>query len=549
MITLQCKLAFDTPQDKQAVLNLMRNFSACTRYAYNRLLEGWNRKELKKHLQTLFPLNSRYCDDAILKANQLLKACKERKQNPKKVIFGGRKLFEKLKKKHLSGKRREKLKRKWKEKRQGTVYARGDKTKKGNLNGRLVLKDGHLHLRINTGKGGYVYGKVWRKVQRGRILKDKWVDLIIRLLSEESFAYTVELKEREGEIYAFISYEEKLPVPIITREWGVIGIDTNASPFHLAYAEIDREGNLKSYGRISLEGLIEKDKNKRELLSWQIAHAIVRLAQEKGKAIVIEELKGLPRGRRGDGLKKLRKRLHRFIYKGLLQKIEILAKRKGIEIIKVNPAFTSVIGQLKYSPQYGLDKDTAAAYVIGRRGMGFKEEIPKNYLKLLTAKEFLDYSLYRLEEERQRLKEELKRENNQWKRNGIKRVLRKINGEIREVKRQIKLLQSAEGESASRHQAAGRNKSVRGLFKERQKSWRVLRAVLVFPLLGKLFVRDFSPLKGLLVSGVWERRALGLVPAPGAGAMDGQKPPGGAGHPEEAANKYPTQNCTNVQFC
>ena len=72
---------------------------------------------------------------------------------------------------------------------------------------------------------------------------------------------------------------------------------------------------------------------------------------------------------------------------------------------------------------------------------------------------------------------------------------------------------------------------------------------LLFPLLGKLFVRDFSPLRGLLVSGVWERRALGLVPAPGAGAMDGRKPPGGAGHPEGAANKYPTQNCTNVQFC
>ena len=138
MITLQCRLEFKTPEDEKEVLRLMQNFSSCVRYAYNRLLEGANRKELKKHLQSVFPLNSRYCDDAIMKANEVLKSCKERGQNPKKVIFGSRKLFEKLKKKHLTGKRREKLKEEWKEKRQGTAYSRGDKSKKGNLNLRFV---------------------------------------------------------------------------------------------------------------------------------------------------------------------------------------------------------------------------------------------------------------------------------------------------------------------------------------------------------------------------------------------------------------------------
>jgi len=29
------------------------------------------------------------------------------------------------------------------------------------------------------------------------------------------------------------------------------------------------------------------------------------------------------------------------------------------------------------------------------------------------------------------------------------------------------------------------------------------------------------------------------VPAPGAGAMDGQKPPGGAGHPEKGGIQIP----------
>ncbi len=109
--------------------------------------------------------------------------------------------------------------------------------------------------------------------------------------------------------------------------------------------------------------------------------------------------------------------------------------------------------------------------------------------------------------------------------------------------------ESSESNPAAQDQASGGNKPVRGLLKKRQKSWRVLRAAFTFPLLGKTFVRDFSPLRRALVLRDWERVVRRLVPAPGAGAMGGQKPPGGAGHPEEAEYKYLTQSCTNVRFC
>ncbi len=58
-------------EDGRAVLDLMRWFSATTRYAYNRLLEGKTREELKQEngsLCTLFGLNTRYADGAIEKA-------------------------------------------------------------------------------------------------------------------------------------------------------------------------------------------------------------------------------------------------------------------------------------------------------------------------------------------------------------------------------------------------------------------------------------------------------------------------------------------------
>ncbi len=555
MITLSCRLELKSVEEEKKVLELMRNFSSCMRYAYNRLLEGITRKELKKHLQEVFPLNSRYCDDAIMKASEVLKSCKEREQNPNKVVFGSRKLFEKLKKNHITGKRREKLKEEWKEKRQGTAYSRGDKSKKGNLNLRFVFIDGKLFLRINTGKGEYIYAEVHRNVQKGRAEKDKWVKFIENLLIGETtgdyLPYTVELKKKSGKIYAFVNFEEKTPETSIKRENGVIGIDVNASPFHIAYAEVKEDGNLKSSGKVNLNELIGKSKGEREILSWKVAHEVVNLAKEKKRAIVIEDLKKLPRGSKGNGKKKLRKRLQQFIYRGILQKIEVLARREGIEVIRVNPAFTSVIGQLKYAPQYFIDKDIAGAFVIGRRGMGFREEIPENYLKLLKKEEFLEYSLYKLEEKKKELKKKIEEESNKWKKKVIKEKLKKINLDIKVIKREIKTLKSSESDSATRQQTSGGNKSVRGLSKEGRKSWRVLRAVLTFPLLGKFFVRDFSPLRPVLIEGKWERVVEGLVPVPGAGAMgSSKKPPAGAlSYSEEAEYKYPSQNCTNVQFC
>jgi len=199
-----------------------------------------------------------------------------------------------------------------------------------------------------------------------------------------------------------------------------------------------------------------------------------------------------------------------------LEKIEIPARRAGIEIIKVNPAYTSVIGEFKYCPQYRIDKDTAAAFVIGRRGLGFSDKIPENYKDLLSKKEFLEYALKILESKKKEFKDKLQSEKNKWKKIPIRKELFKIHSHIKEVKNQLIQI-SSEGDSAAQDQASGRNKPVRGLLKKRQKSWRVLRAAFTFPFLGKSFVRDFSPLRWILISGDWKRVVKRLVPAPGAG--------------------------------
>ena len=500
MITLQCKLTFKKEKGQQKILELMRQFSSCHRYAYNRLLEGRKRKELKKHLQKVFNLNSRYCDDAIFKAQSLINSCKERRQNPKKVIFGGRKLFEKLKKKHIDGKQREKLEQEWEEKRKGYLYSRGDKAKKGNLNTRIIIEKEGLKLRINTGERNWITANIKRTVNREN---DKWTQFIARLLeadkTKEYFPYSVEIKLINGQVYAFISFEEELPKePIITKEEGIIGVDINAKPFHLALVTVKPDGNLQAVNRISLHKLINKTKNQREYQSWQIAHQIVEMAIVQNKAIVIEKLDTITKGNKGDGSKKLRRIKQQWIYRGILEKIKVLAKREGTQVIEVNPAYTSIIGMLKYAPQYNLDKDTAGAFVVARRGLGFEEELPKHYENLISDEEYLEYAINKIEKEKQKTKERLNTEKNQYKKKPLKRKLNDLN-------EQIKILQSLNSEPQTQQPGNLWKEQVRGYSRSSYKLWQVVKVALTIPVLGKSMPRDLSPLKPIQVSGEWDR--------------------------------------------
>ncbi|MEW8963229.1 hypothetical protein [Paraclostridium dentum] len=176
---------------------------------------------------------------------------------------------------------------------------------------------------------------------------------------------------------------------------------------------------------------------------------------------------------------KSRRIKHSFSYKSLLKKIKVLAKREGIEVIEINPAYTSIIGMLKYAPQYMITKDIAAAYVIARRGLGLQEKIPDNYIKFLNA-----LTVDELEELKEYVKNTVK---NKYLK---KRYLKEIN-------KAIKLIQSLESES-------GRVlKPLDGTSFSTYDFWRVLKVAVVTPLSPEKVPRDFSTLKGLLIQGKW----------------------------------------------
>jgi hypothetical protein len=191
---------------------------------------------------------------------------------------------------------------------------------------------------------------------------------------------------------------------------------------------------------------------------------------------------------------------------------------KGVEVIEVNPAYTSVIGMLKYAPQLSIDKDVAGAYVIGRRALGFKEDTPENYEKLLKDKAYLEFALERYEEREEELREILEKETNEYKRNAIKSELKNVQNAKKLL---TNLIQSLQSEPSSCEGAYGRNPKQGETKKVSQSAWQVLKVALFFPILGRVLPRDLSPLKPILVEGVWDRvrRSNGLVPLSAGGTV------------------------------
>jgi IS605 OrfB family transposase len=514
-VSLQFKLELKK-EDKGKLIQLMRMQSSAIRVAYNMLkvLEKEKAKnphsQIYKRLRQLFPeLPTKYIDSAIYKAKQY--------PTDKPVVFGGRKLFEKLCKNHLSGKAREILKKQWRELRQGTLVSIGSKSDRGNRLTRFEDLNGQLHLRINTGNREFIYTKVLREPSNS---KDKWITFMAMLLeswqTQSYFPYTVELKLRNGEVYGSVSFEIPKPEVKYTKEKGAIAIDTNASPIHLAIAEVSKTGELLSYQTISLHHFLGLSQNSKDHQEWILAHQIVDLAIQKGKAIAVENLKKLRKGKRGNGKATLRKILHNWNAKKFLQKLKRVAMLKGVEVIEVHPAYTSIIGMLKYAPQLSIDKDIASAYVIGRRALGFKEDMPENYEKLLKDKVYLEFALKRYEEREKELMELIEKEGNQYKRNALE-------SEAKTVKNAKELLtnliQSLQGEPSSCEGANGRNpEQGRGSIAS-SVAWLVLRVALLFPILGKVLPRDLSPLKPVLVEGVWDKVRSRLVPLEAGGTV------------------------------
>jgi len=351
--------------DKNKLQQLMQDFCSAKRFSYCRFKEEKELNNVRYLTKIKYSyLNSTYMNNAVDEGKALFTRFKEQK-----IIFGSKKLWKRLIDKEIS-------KENWSQKRNDEIYSRGDKRKNGNLNTRIYLENNKLKLRINCGIRDYIYADVW--------LPPKYYSIILDIIQLENPCYSVRIKQEQKQCRIIISYDEQYPEIEHPLAHGAIGIDLNPNLIAMAYIQPD--GNLVETKSIINNRINNARWGKRHYDIWMIAKEIVEYAINKNCGIVLEDLdfkKNKKYKHTNDKYNKKKNRaLGNFTWRQLLIAIEAKAHRNGIEVKKVNPAWTSVIGRLKYCDDIKVHE--AAAYVTGRRGLGYKERIP-DWLRSMIA--------------------------------------------------------------------------------------------------------------------------------------------------------------------
>lgn len=163
-------------------------------------------------------------------------------------------------------------------------------------------------------------------------------------------------------------------VSTLDKQYGCVGVDFNVD--HLAVTETDRNGNLIGSKRIDLpfEG---KSTRQRDALLSDALEMVVEMALAVQKPVVVEDLNFEKKKKQMDQMSAAQSRmLSGLAYAKYQQLIASKCHRRGVQLLKVNPAYTSVVGRLKYARPKGLSVHQAAAGAIARRGQGFTEKLP-----------------------------------------------------------------------------------------------------------------------------------------------------------------------------
>ena len=166
---------------------------------------------------------------------------------------------------------------------------------------------------------------------------------------------------------------------------GVFAVDLNLD--NISWAELDEHGN-RIRGDMVCFSINETTGQNRDAIG-KACREIMKICEKTNKLLAMEKLDlTKKKSRLAYGPSKANRGSSMFAYKTMVAFLEEQAFRAGIAVIKINPAYTSFIGKVKYMRCLRNAVHVSAAYVIGRRAMGFKERVPK-YLKPLLKEETL----------------------------------------------------------------------------------------------------------------------------------------------------------------
>ena len=185
--------------------------------------------------------------------------------------------------------------------------------------------------------------------------------------------------KRDGKGWRVFVSTRMMDVPVVTdQQRGAVGVDLNAD--HLAIAETDASGNYVKAWRAPLD-TYGKSQHQAEALVGDVVAGVVAYAREAGKPIVLEQLDFRQKRAILEGeSRKYSRMLSSFSYAKIKACFLSRGIRQGVEVHQVNPAFSSVIGRVKFMERYGLSVHQAAALALARRLLGCSERIPRRWV-------------------------------------------------------------------------------------------------------------------------------------------------------------------------
>ena len=347
--------------NKIDVLDDMRVFSSIVHVAFNRYQDGMDEKEVRAYCNSIFAHNSWFIQSAVKEAAALYKLNGE-----KHILFGGKNNLHQYLKGLID-------KTTFKYRRMFPIGIQGEKLHKGN---RLFVFDlDHQRLTYKPSKDRHI------EIQFLPMKKNIATELskVQELAEQNKITVSIKLSDK----YVWLTYDEGFIYDARYKELQskrVLGIDMNPNYIGLSVIEFDKNDEFNilhkqvfdlskltiSSGKASTDSVSKYITNKLKHETIAIAHEINKLVNVwKCKTVAIEDLSIKPKDR------KKGKRLNRLCnnkweQRLFVNKLNMLANLHKFNLVEVNPAYSSIVGNFAYGSESTPDM-VAASIEIARR--------------------------------------------------------------------------------------------------------------------------------------------------------------------------------------
>jgi IS605 OrfB family transposase len=305
------------------------------------------------------------------------------------ICFGSRKLFEaQFRLKENGFRSHAEWRKAWREMRSSTFMIEGCAAKgSGNQFARLTLRGDMLfdlelrlpealkHLAEESRKiGGVVVHLAWI---RGLEFKHQAEELAIALT--RGIPISVRF-HRDGNGWRIMpTFKAEMPEAREDYACGTIGVDVNVGFVSVAHA--NRHGNVIAAFDIPMVTYgMSQDQSKDAVI--KAAVLVAEYAERHGGLPVVSEMLDFARKKKRlkeDGDARYARMLSSFVYSSFDAGLATACARRGVYHRRVNPAYTSIIGRVKFARRYGLSTHRSAALAIARRAMQLSEKLPLTF--------------------------------------------------------------------------------------------------------------------------------------------------------------------------